>query len=506
MGEERIRWSFLFLSLFLPTIIAFHLFSVYQTTAPSLDGLSHLYISKNVIHNGPNSGIKNLGTIWLPLYHIALLPFVAFDFLYFSGFAGTLLGIISLFFATFFLLRFLSFPENAFAATFFIFHPYLLLFSISPMTEVLTIFLLIFTAYYFDQFFQTGKNPWFPIIGVILGTLTRYEFYPIAFFIFPLFFWRLKKEGKNPLFSFLLFFGIFLWLFWNQVIFSDPLFFYHHPVARGVLGRIAYAGSLVKVWRFNWAVLQELFGYLPVFSLLGIFSLIGRKRFSLLFSLLILLAPLVTHFFLAYSNISLGYARFFLLSFPGLILSAFAFFHELRETTFGKRFFSILFFFLITLTYLPNLVTTYQVLSQGRNHYQVRVNLPDLDINYPAVNFYLKTFRHFFAGLDLVERRLLIPFNQEFQAISFALKLRPESLFDAYDGSIIKEVMVSPWQFCHYILFPESPSLFCQTFQRYYGDKYFVSSFFEKEEYHQEILFRFSLIREGGELKLYQRK
>ncbi|MEO0120506.1 MAG: hypothetical protein ABIK40_04475, partial [candidate division WOR-3 bacterium] len=62
------------LSFIIPLLTAFYFYQRFLNTSSSLDGLSHLYIAKNIIHNGKYSTIKNLGTVWLPLYHLLLIP------------------------------------------------------------------------------------------------------------------------------------------------------------------------------------------------------------------------------------------------------------------------------------------------------------------------------------------------------------------------------------------------------------------------------------------------
>lgn len=507
--ERGIKFAVLILSLILPAIISFLIYSIYQTTASSLDAFSHLYIPKNIIHNGINSTIKNLGTVWLPFYHILLLPLVAFNQLYFTGLAGTIWGTILLFLITSIILRFLAFPENIFASLIFILHPYILLFTITPMNEILTIFLLLFTAFHFYQFLEKDKGLTPVIIGVILGTLTRYEFYPIPFLILPFLIKRKKEKGnwlKLITLSVFLFSGIIFWVFWNQFLFSDPLFFFRHPVTKDVVGTLTYAKSLSKVWNFHWRVTKELFGILPIFSTLGIILLLIKGKIKLLLTLLLLITPFFTHFFLAYQNISLGYARFFLLSFPGFLLFAFVLAREFTISI-GKRFVPPYFFSLIIfLLCLPTLKVNYPVLKIGRNHYYSKINIPDLDINYPRTSSYLKTFQHFFSGIKMGKGQILIPFNQEFQVISFALHLSPEQIFDSYDGQSLLLAMEKPAQFCDFILFPISPTPFCSIFQKYYKGKYFVLSFLESESYQKEILSHFTLIREGEGLRLYKKR
>ncbi len=494
----------LLLASILPLTISLHLYNRFGTTASSLDALSHLYIPKNVIHNGPFSGIRNIGTVWLPLYHLLLLPFVAIDTLYFTGFAGTILGIIFLFSAIYLMLslskKLFAFPYNIFASLCLLLNPYILLYTVSPMTEILTIFLLLFTAYHFSQFLQAEKGMWHLIIGVVLGTLTRYEFYPIPFLILPFFLARLKEKSKNPFLSLLLFSGISFWLLWNELLFSDPFFFFRHPTTKDSVAHLSYAGSIKKTLSHNRFILKELFGYLPIFSAAGILYLLLKRRWKILLPLLLLISPLFLHILLSYSNISLGHSRFFLLSFPGLILFSFSLLSAIGNKSLRHQ---LLLIFL--LSYFLPLFPTYSVINSGENHYKEKINPSHQDINYPAVSQHLRNFRDFCQNLDLHSSFTLIPVNQEFQAISFALRIRPERLFDAYDHPHLLTIMNEPENFCDYILLPQSPSFFCHRFQNYYQGQYFVMRFFTNKEYRRNILSHFKIVRKGKEIELYKR-
>jgi 4-amino-4-deoxy-L-arabinose transferase-like glycosyltransferase len=59
------------------------------------DARSHLTIARRLI-DGQNHGIVQLGTVWLPLPHLLLTPFVAFRALWHNGWAAAPVGIIAL--------------------------------------------------------------------------------------------------------------------------------------------------------------------------------------------------------------------------------------------------------------------------------------------------------------------------------------------------------------------------------------------------------------------------
>lgn len=55
------------------------------------DTRSHLSIARRLV-DGPNRGLVQLGTVWLPLQHVLLAPLSAVDALWTSGWSGALLG------------------------------------------------------------------------------------------------------------------------------------------------------------------------------------------------------------------------------------------------------------------------------------------------------------------------------------------------------------------------------------------------------------------------------
>lgn len=483
----------LFLTIIISSLTAFSFYQKFLNTSSSLDGLSHLYIAKNIIHNGKYSTIKNIGTVWLPLYHLLLIPFIFFDTLYFTGFAGTILNILILSLIIYLLFKILSFPYSIFSSLLFIFYPYLIVYTISPMTEILTIFFLILTFYYF---LKDDLNKL--IIAVILGTLTRYEFYPIAFFLFFCYF----KKSKKAFFFFL---GIIFWLIWNYFLYSDPFYFYNHPVTKDACGRLPYAFNLKNLFIFNYKILKELFGYLPIISFLSFLYLI-YKRF---FKIILLLIPLITHFLLEYLNISLGYSRFYLLSLPFFLLTPFFLLKDIKNTAF-----KIIFTFLIFLSFFLN-IKIFSILNLGRNHYYGDYKkFPyghHIDINYPMVKEKILYFKDFFKDINLKNKRILIPSRQEFQVFSFALKIRPEFIFDAYDGydryekEIIK-IMKEPEKYVDLIVIENNLDEFSFRFHKFFNNNYYSVLFYQDKGYQKSILANFLFLKRDNKYSLYLKK
>ena len=56
------------------------------------DAVSHIVRARQFF-DSQRPGFHNIGTVWLPLPHLLLLPLVAIDALFYSGIAGPLVGI-----------------------------------------------------------------------------------------------------------------------------------------------------------------------------------------------------------------------------------------------------------------------------------------------------------------------------------------------------------------------------------------------------------------------------
>ena len=106
LGEEgdTISWTIMtmlfvfYLSFSLVLVTVYGSTVILEFTRFAHDNMAHLYIPRVIVDNGVNSRLANLGTVWLPLYHILLIPLAIIDVLYYSGLAGAFVN--ALFIAT----------------------------------------------------------------------------------------------------------------------------------------------------------------------------------------------------------------------------------------------------------------------------------------------------------------------------------------------------------------------------------------------------------------------
>lgn len=147
---------------------------------PFLDQTAHLNLARQAV-DSITPGLSQIG-FWPPLLHLGLMPFVWFDGLYRSGFAGTLLLVPCLVLAVFFLHRTICFVSGSawlasFGALSLAFNPYVLYYSVTPMMEVLFIAMLAGVIYFFSRWFVSDRLEHLLATGlfVALASVARFE-------------------------------------------------------------------------------------------------------------------------------------------------------------------------------------------------------------------------------------------------------------------------------------------------------------------------------------------
>lgn len=217
------------------------------------DAAAHLNTARRVIDN-LTPGIVQIGSVWLPLLHILEMPFVAVDILWTTGLAGSIVSSISFIGASYFLYKLLRFVTDddwaaAIGTLMFATNANLVYLQTTAMFEPLLMVLAIGSVYFLTRWSKTRA-----VIDLIqaafftmLATLTRYDgwalFISTSVYVFLTTFAqkRKQKEGMLLLYLFLAVFGIFLWLLYNQLIFSDALYFARGEYSAGAQQKILEA-------------------------------------------------------------------------------------------------------------------------------------------------------------------------------------------------------------------------------------------------------------------------
>ncbi len=127
------------------------------------DAVAHLNIARRVVDNRhPLEFYGQLGTVWLPLQHIAMLPFVWVNTLWRSGIAGAIPGMVAFVLGTLGIFRLVSaragvFP-GYFAAAIYALNPNLLYMQTTAMNEPIFLAFFIWALVYLDEFLRATAS------------------------------------------------------------------------------------------------------------------------------------------------------------------------------------------------------------------------------------------------------------------------------------------------------------------------------------------------------------
>jgi hypothetical protein len=243
------------------------------------DGIAHLNIARKMV-DARDAGLweryVQLGSPWLPLPHVAMLPFVWSDRMWRTGWAGVVPSLAAYVAAAWLLYR-LAFAtyerEGAavLAAGTFALDPSVLYMASTPMTEVPFAALVLASAYLTTSWQRDGGRSRGRLVlaaaAVAALTLTRYEGWalvPAGALVVALASGRRRRGRALDVAVWLAVAstGPLYWLWHNWAIFGDPLWFYRGPYsARAIFAsqesRLGWAGFVVgnPVAALGWALL-----------------------------------------------------------------------------------------------------------------------------------------------------------------------------------------------------------------------------------------------------------
>jgi hypothetical protein len=139
------------------------------------DAVAHLNIARRVVDNRhPLESYGQLGTVWLPLQHIAMLPFVWADPLWRSGIAGAIPGMVAFVLGALGIFRLVNVRAGSFAgyaaAAIYALNPNLLYLQTTAMNEPILLAFFIWSLVYLDEFLR-GTSASVPASGLQPATL-----------------------------------------------------------------------------------------------------------------------------------------------------------------------------------------------------------------------------------------------------------------------------------------------------------------------------------------------
>ncbi len=265
------------------------------------DARSHLDIGRRVVEN-LKPGFAQLGSVWLPLPHLLMVPTVWSDFMWHSGLSGAIQSMVSFVATALIIYTYLkrlgiSALGRLTAVTVFTANLNVLYMQSTAMTELLLIATM--TAASFELLVWYQKNNLLNLVmasfWVMLATLVRYDgwflFLMMGIFVFLHTYKKLgfkAAEGKFVFFSTLGGLGIFLWFLWNLVIFKDPLYFIYGPYAAytqqtqlEAAGNLLTKGNLLfSIQVYLYALAYNSNTFLLILGFIGSLIFFLDKKFS----------------------------------------------------------------------------------------------------------------------------------------------------------------------------------------------------------------------------------
>lgn len=217
------------------------------------DAVAHINIARRVF-DSRTPGLLQLGTVWLPLPHLLMLPFLVSKFLWQSGIGGSIPSLFAFVLSVIGIFRLMQVvlasesPEKSgmrfapwLAAGIFALNPNLIYLQTTAMTEPVYLALFIWSVVFFAKALRAGEQKvttgFFSKAGLCLfgACLTRYDGWFLAvvtialvialaaFRKFPF----LRSGAKS--FVLLAVAGPVLWIGYNAIVYRNPLEFANGP-------------------------------------------------------------------------------------------------------------------------------------------------------------------------------------------------------------------------------------------------------------------------------------
>jgi hypothetical protein len=204
------------------------------------DGLAHVEGARRLF-DSLTPGYLEIGSAWLPLFHILASPFAHNTFLWKTGLAGSLISAAAFVVTAWFLFRLsLGMNRNLGAAILslavFLLCPSMEYLASTPLTEPLAMMWGVLVVYGLYRYQQCGRM--LPLAGAataaFFGTLTRYDGWYLLPFAAAFVFWARSETWRVrfwhvTLFSLISGAGPVLWFLHNAYRYGNVLDFYNGP-------------------------------------------------------------------------------------------------------------------------------------------------------------------------------------------------------------------------------------------------------------------------------------
>ena len=229
------------------------------------DAVAHINIARRVF-DSRTPGLLQLGTVWLPLPHLLMIPFIFSDWMWRTGVGGSIPSLIAYIFGTVGIFRLvrgglssLSVPNGGarvaawIAAVIYAGNPNLIYLQSTAMTEPLYLALFVWAVVFFSEFVDTARRDVPAAQSSLLkcgwclagACLTRYDGWFLAVAITAVAVLVIAASGREgkvhyrtaAKFVLLAAAGPVLWIAYNAIVYRNPLEFANGPYSAKAIER-----------------------------------------------------------------------------------------------------------------------------------------------------------------------------------------------------------------------------------------------------------------------------
>lgn len=330
---------YIFFVLAFLTFVSIYNFLVYLDNGLGLaynDARSHLDIGRRVVE-GLKPGLAQLGSVWLPLPHILMVPTIWSNFMWHTGLSGAIQSMVSFVATGLLILMFLrrlhvGYLGQIIAILVFVTNINILYMQSTAMTELLLIATMLAGVYQLFMWHKTNdaRNLILSAFWIMLATLIRYDgWFLLAYAGMLVLVEVFRKKGVRAAEGMFLFFcslaglGVILWLLWNLLIFKDPLYFafgeysaHAQQTQLDEAGVLATKGNLLLSLKFYfYALAYNTYAFTMILGFAGSIMLWFDKKLNL--SLKLALSALMAPFFFNVLALYQGHSVLFIQGLSG---------------------------------------------------------------------------------------------------------------------------------------------------------------------------------------------
>jgi hypothetical protein len=281
------------------SIVSYTYYAQQGLTLAYSDSISHMMIAHRVFASS-TPGLAQLGTVWLPLNHILMLPFAWNDTLFRDGFAGTFPSMVAYVVSAVYMYRLAALVFSSRAAGWvgalaLMLNPNMLYMQSTPMSELDLICFAVIAIYYAVRWARAfdADDLVKCALATAAGTLVRYDGWALALallVVVGVVAWRTRgrliAESQVLLYSGLGLAGCAAWIIYQIVIFKNPFDFLNGPYSASTQQQTAALSAglptdhnaLLSLSVYTHTTLDTLTWPLALAALLGLLWWIFRSR------------------------------------------------------------------------------------------------------------------------------------------------------------------------------------------------------------------------------------